>query len=97
MAARAVNIGELKNHLSAYLARVRGGEEILVSDRKVPIARIVPLRGAADADAELSMLAARGAIRMPERALGRSFWRTKAPAVSDALLLEALREEREDR
>lgn len=35
-------IRDLKAHLSEYLERVRGGEEIVVTDRGRPVARIVP-------------------------------------------------------
>lgn len=37
-----VGVRELKSHLSQYLAKVRGGETIVVTDRGEPIARIVP-------------------------------------------------------
>jgi prevent-host-death family protein len=37
-----VNIRTLKNELSAYLDRVRNGEEILIKDRDTVIARIIP-------------------------------------------------------
>ncbi len=36
-----VGIRELKNNLSRYLAAVRKGEEVLVTDRGKPVARIV--------------------------------------------------------
>jgi len=39
---RTVNIGTLKNKLSAYLQYVRNGEEIIVRDRNKPVARIRP-------------------------------------------------------
>src|SRR5829696_403243 len=35
VATRAVSIAELKNKLSAYLAEVRRGEELVVNDRKL--------------------------------------------------------------
>jgi prevent-host-death family protein len=38
-----VGIRELKAHLSAYLDRVQGGEEVIVTERGKPIARIEPL------------------------------------------------------
>lgn len=40
-----VGIRELRAHLSRYLAEVRGGEDIVVTDRGVPVARIVPMDG----------------------------------------------------
>ena len=35
-------MSELKAHLSEYLAAVRRGQSVLVCDRQVPIARLVP-------------------------------------------------------
>ena len=37
-----VGIRQLKLHLSEYLARVRKGEVLTVTDRGTPVARIVP-------------------------------------------------------
>ncbi|MDQ3974407.1 MAG: type II toxin-antitoxin system prevent-host-death family antitoxin, partial [Actinomycetota bacterium] len=39
-----VGIRELRNALSRYLARVRRGETLLVTDRGRPVARILPAR-----------------------------------------------------
>jgi prevent-host-death family protein len=36
-------VSSLKARLSAYLAEVRGGETVIVCDRKTPIARLTPL------------------------------------------------------
>ena len=41
--AMKVNIGVLKNDLSKYLHKVRDGEEITITDRNQPVAKIVPL------------------------------------------------------
>lgn len=38
----SVKIGELRNHLSKYLNKVRKGAEILIKDRDTPIGRLVP-------------------------------------------------------
>jgi prevent-host-death family protein len=40
-----VGIRELRNHLSDYLERVREGDEVVVTDRGVAVARIVPIDG----------------------------------------------------
>ena len=42
---RSTNIADLRNHLTRYLKEVRAGEEIVVRDRQLPFAKIVPLRG----------------------------------------------------
>lgn len=36
---RSVNIAELKNRLSAYIRFARAGEEIVIRDRNLPVAR----------------------------------------------------------
>lgn len=37
-----VGVRELKNSLSRYLRRVREGETLVVTDRGVPVARMIP-------------------------------------------------------
>ena len=38
-----VGVRDLKNNLSRYLARVRNGEEVLVTDHGRPVARLSPV------------------------------------------------------
>ena len=79
---KSVNIAELKNRLSIYLNEVKAGEEILVRDRNVPVARIVPLR-ADDYEEERVKLAAEGRIRLGSgEPLDDSFWDMPAPEIS---------------
>lgn len=40
-----VGIRELRDHLSRYLERVRGGDEVVVTERGRAIARVVPIGG----------------------------------------------------
>lgn len=40
----SVNIHDAKTHFSSYIARVEKGEEIILSKRNVPVAKIVPLK-----------------------------------------------------
>lgn len=40
-----VGIRELRDHLSRYLDRVRGGDELVVTDRGRAVARVVPVSG----------------------------------------------------
>lgn len=91
---RAVNIADLKNNLSAYLERVRAGEEILVKDRKRPIAKVVPLTPGDDLDAEEQELVAAGLLRLPTAELPASFWKMPAPKVALADAVGAVTAER---
>jgi prevent-host-death family protein len=43
-------VRELRDHLSRYLERVRAGEELTVTDRGRPIARLVPVGGTTTLD-----------------------------------------------
>ncbi len=45
---KSIRISELKGHLSENLRAVEGGEVVEVTDRKRPIARIVPIERAPD-------------------------------------------------
>jgi prevent-host-death family protein len=76
---RSVNIAELKNRLSAYLQQVRAGQEFLIRDRNLPVAKLVPLTSA-DASSEELGLAASGELVLPQEVLDeRAFWSIRAP------------------
>lgn len=88
-------VAEVKARLSEYLARVRGGEEVLVTDRGRPIARIMPV--SADAP-HLSELERRGLLRGPTAALPDDFLERPRPALRTGSVLDGLlRERREGR
>ncbi len=57
-----VGIRELKNGLSGYIDRVRSGEEVIVTDRGRPVARLSPLDATQD---RLAELVAAGIVRAP--------------------------------
>lgn len=57
-----VGIRELKNGLSGYIDRVRNGEEVVVTDRGRPVARLSPLDATHD---HLADLVAAGIVRAP--------------------------------
>lgn len=44
MAMNKVKVGELRNHLSKYLKKLRSGVEFTIQDRDTPIARLVPFK-----------------------------------------------------
>ncbi len=93
---KSVNVATLKNRLSSYLRDVRRGEEILIRDRNVPIARIVPLSSTDDSEAELLELAAAGVIKLAERPLPDSFFDLPGPRVPVEDLVAVIRAERDE-
>lgn len=92
---KAVKIAELKNRLSNYLNDVKEGEEILIKDRDLPIARIVPIK-LETSDEEMMALAAQGKIRLGAGAVEEDFWKMPAPRVPDEVLRRVMEEERDD-
>lgn len=75
-------VSQLKAGLSEYLARVKAGEEVVVTERGRPIARIVPVRVEEDAEWErLRMLERAGEIRLGSGRIPESFW--ALPRVED--------------
>jgi prevent-host-death family protein len=59
-----VGIRDLKNGLSKYLERVRAGEEVIVTDRGRPVARLSAIDESTD---RLADLVAAGVVRAPTR------------------------------
>jgi prevent-host-death family protein len=89
---KTVNIGALRNKLSAYLQEVRNGEEVIVNDRKKPIARIVPIRAEEFSDEEL-YLASIGVLKLPENPQGidwEAFKKLPMPEAPEGSVQEAL-------
>jgi prevent-host-death family protein len=65
---RSVEVTELKKRLSNYLTFARSGEEIVILDRNLPIAKLVPFSAESADDQEL-MLVAAGKLRLPKARL----------------------------
>jgi len=63
---KTVKISELKANLSAHLRLVSAGEEVVVCDRKRPIARIVPVIPAVHLTRE-ERLIAKGVMKAPSK------------------------------
>jgi prevent-host-death family protein len=94
---KTVNIGELRNQLSGYLQYVKNGEEIVIRDRSVPVARILPFRHDAGWHQEAQLVAA-GALKMPEEETDwNQFFLAPAGNVSREIAVEAAIDSRGDR
>lgn len=58
-----VGVRDLKNNLSRYLDRVKDGEEVIVTDRGRPVARLSAMDHSTD---RLAELIAAGVVRPPK-------------------------------
>lgn len=94
---KTVNIGKLKNELSAYLQYVRRGEEVIVKDRNVPVARILPFHRS-DVSEEEAQLVAEGKMKLPEKEIDwDEFFALPKANVPREVALKAALESRGDR
>lgn len=94
---RTVNIGTLKNQLSAYLQYVRNGEEVIVRDRKRPVARILPFEPP-DLTDEDALLVSAGIIKPPKEEIDwKAFWALPAADVPHDVAVQAVIDSRGDR
>ena len=92
---KVAKVSELKALLSSYLARVKAGEEVIVTERGTPVARLVPISPAGDAERErMSRLERQGLVTIGRGRLPRGFWDRALPADPQDLVLKALLEDR---
>ena len=90
----AVGIRELKNRLTHYLSLTKKGEEVVVTERGVPIALLQPISQAKEAtslEARLARLSALGVVTLPTQPLPKRF---KPIAASGQAASHAILEER---
>lgn len=93
---KTAGVAELKARLSFYLASVKEGEEVTVTDRGKPIARLVPLEPAARGQGRLQELARLGVVRLPQRQVSsKEILRRPRPLDRAGRSLQALLEDRE--
>lgn len=88
------SVSTLKARLSEYLRAVRNGEEVIVTDRGTPVARLAPLEPPERQDAHAQRLIEAGLVRAAEGGLPDDFWDRPRPADPEGLSLRALLEER---
>jgi prevent-host-death family protein len=88
-------VAELKAQLSRYLSRVKSGEEILVTERGTPVARLVPVHSGEASDTGLQDLERQGLVRLGTGRLPGDFWKLPRPRDRRAAVRKAVTEERD--
>ncbi|MGH7254727.1 MAG: type II toxin-antitoxin system Phd/YefM family antitoxin [Nitrospirales bacterium] len=92
---KSATVSKLKATLSKYLSKVKAGEEVIVTERGRPIAKIVPISYEAGRfPPHLIELARAGLVRLGSGKLPRDFWKHPRPKDPKGLALQALLEER---
>ncbi len=93
---QTASITQLKNSLSAYLRDVRAGEEVLITDRGRPIARLAPVASADSLTEHLADLERRGLLKRGDGSLPADFWEMPRPDDPEGLVREAISLDREE-
>lgn len=97
MVMKTAQVAELKASLSRYLARVKAGEEVIVTERGRPIARIVPIsKPQDDEEVRLRQMEVQGLIRTGSGKLQKGFWDVPRPGDPDGIVRRNLLEERRE-
>ena len=91
MAKARIGVRELKDRLSATLARVRRGETVTVTDRNKDVAVIVPAGAEGEEEAVVRMLVKSGRLAWSG---GKPRGLEKAPRVRGRSVSEAVLEDR---
>jgi prevent-host-death family protein len=95
---RTTGVAQLKAHLSRYLAQVKGGQEIVVTERGRPVAKLVPLPLTVSRESRRERLIRAGILLPGTGRIPAALLRPpKGPRVGDAVLKLLLEERREGR
>jgi prevent-host-death family protein len=91
---KIVTVSKLKVYLSQYLNQVKAGNEVLITDRGKPVARLVPISRTKAAKESLTRMEKQGLIKLGAGRLPKDFWSMPRAEDPQGLVLRALLEER---
>ena len=93
---RTTTVSQLKMSLSACLRQVKAGEELIITERGRPIARLLPPSNSTPLREHLRVLEEKGLLKRGEKPLPMDFWELPRPADPQAAVRSALLREREE-
>jgi prevent-host-death family protein len=93
---KTATVSKLKASLSEYLRQVKAGEEVLVTERGRPIARIAPAVISHTLPKHLVEMQKQGLIKLGSEKLPKDFWRLPRPKDPKGLVVKAVLREREE-
>ncbi len=92
---KTTGIAELKAHLSRYLEQVKHGQEIVITERGLPVAKLVPLRATERRESRRERLARAGLLQLGRGRVRASLLELpRGPRAAGRGVLEALLAER---
>ena len=93
---RTATVSQLKVSLSAYLRQVKAGEELVITERGRPIARLLPLSSSTPLPEHLKAMEEKGLLKRGEKPLPSDFWDMPRPPDPQSAVLSAVLREREE-
>jgi prevent-host-death family protein len=88
------SVSDLKAHLSAWLEKVASGDEVVITDRGTPVAKLIPVPPAEAVAERTQALIRAGVLRGGAGKLSADFWDLPRPTLPGNLAVEAVRRER---
>jgi prevent-host-death family protein len=93
---KTTTVSKLKASLSEYLRQVKTGEEVLVTERGRPVAKLVPTVRSETLPKHLVEMEKQGLIKLGSGKLPKGFWGLPRPKDPKGLVVKAVLREREE-
>jgi len=93
---KTTTVTKLKASLSEYLRQVKAGEEVLVTERGRPIARLAPTVSSKLLPEHLVEMEKQGLIKLGSGKLPKNFWNLPRPKDPKGLVLKTVLRERKE-
>lgn len=93
---KTATVSKLKASLSEYLRQVKAGEEVLVTERGRPIAKLTPAASSDTLPEHLVAMVKQGLIKLGSGKLPKGFWELSRPKDPQGLVVKAVLREREE-
>ena len=93
---KTASVSKLKASLSEYLKRVKAGEEVLVTERGRPIAKLCPISGSDVLSEHLIEMEKQGLLKRGTGKLPKNFWDLPRPKDPKGSVRKAVSQEREE-
>jgi len=93
---KTTTVSKLKASLSEYLRSVKAGEEVLVTERGRPVAKLIPAASSNLLPDHLLEMQKQGLVKLGSGRLPKGFWNLPRPKDPKGLVVKAVLREREE-
>ena len=91
---KTATVSKLKASISRYLKWVKAGDEVIVTERGIPVAKLVPILHSGSMPEYLREMENEGVVSVGTGKLPKNFWKLPRPKDPRGLVLKAVLEER---